>query len=489
MSEAMLDPDVPEVPVPATAYDPKAKLSLGAACWSLFEGGRTPYVILITIYIFMPYLARTVVGDPVKGQVLVSQMQQYSGWTVALTAPLLGASIDKLGGRKFWLGLILALMVPLIASLWFTKADGSGLSVTATLLIAYVVGVLFVYSEVFHNSLLIRAAGFSTAHKASGLALSLGNGFSVLALGFTAWAFALPGLASTASWSWLPHAPLFGLSRALHEPERVVALLSAALFATCAGPCFFFTPDAPRSGVPVLTAFRSGAADLWGMIRTVRDFRDAATFLLSRMFYVDGMTAILIFSGIYASGVMKWGPLELLIWGIILSILAVFGGFVGRWMDHFLGPKRSVQIAIGMATLGMIASLGMAPDKILYLWHWDPGTHANVWNGPFFRSVPEWIYLLIGFSNAVFITAHYASSRTLLTRLTPPEKSGAFFGVYALSGTATVWLGSMLVNLGTRVFKTQQGGMASIIVLLAIGFVGLTFVKGGGRLDETPTAP
>ena len=489
MSEAILDAEVPEVPVLETAYDPKAKLSLGAACWSLFEGGRTPYVVLITIYIFMPYLARTVVGDPVKGQVLVSQMQQYSGWTVALTAPLLGASIDKLGGRKFWLGLILALMVPLIASLWFTKADGSGLSVTATLLIAYVVGVLFVYSEVFHNSLLIRAAGFSTAHKASGLALSLGNAFSVLALGFTAWAFALPGLASTANWSWLPHAPLFGLSRALHEPERVVTLMSAVLFATCAVPFFFFTPDAPRAGVPVLTAFRSGAADLWGMIRTVRDFRDAATFLVSRMFYVDGMTAILIFSGIYASGVMKWGALELLVWGIILSILAVFGGFVGRWMDHSLGPKRSVQIAIGMATVGMIASLGMAPDKILYFWHWDPRTHANVWNGPFFRSVPEWIYLLIGFSNAVFITAHYASSRTLLTRLTPPEKSGAFFGVYALSGTATVWLGSMLVNLGTRIFKTQQGGMASIIVLLAIGFVGLTFVKGGGRLDETPTAP
>ena len=484
MSEVILPPDGAPVPVSAPTYDPKAKLSLGAACWALFEGGRTPYVILITIYIFMPYLARTVVGDPVKGQVLVSQMQQFTGWTVALTAPLLGASIDKLGGRKFWLALIVALMVPLIASLWFTRADGAGLSVTATLLIAYVIGVLFTYSEVFHNSLLIRAAGFSTAHKASGLALSLGNAFSVVALGFTAWAFALPGLPSTASWSWLPHAPLLGLSRALHEPERVVALMSAALFTSCAIPFFFFTPDAPKSGIPVLAAFRSGAADLWRMIKTVREFRDAATFLVSRMFYVDGMTAILIFSGIYASGVMKWGPLELLVWGIILSVLAVLGGFVGRWMDHALGPKRSVQIAIGMATLGMIASLGMAPDKILYFWHWDLAAHANIWNGPFFRTVPEWIYLLIGFNNAVFITAHYASSRTLLTRLTPPEKSGAFFGVYALSGTATVWLGSLLVNIGTRVFKTQQGGMASIILLLAIGFAGLTFVKGGGRPDE-----
>jgi UMF1 family MFS transporter len=69
----------------------------------------------------------------------------------------------------------------------------------------------------------------------------------------------------------------------------------------------------------------------------------------------------------------------------------------------------------------------------------------------------------------------------LLTRLTPPEQTGAFFGVYALSGTATSWLGPFLVNQGTRIFKTQQGGFATIILLLGIGFIGLLFVRGGNR--------
>jgi UMF1 family MFS transporter len=138
-----------------------------------------------------------------------------------------------------------------------------------------------------------------------------------------------------------------------------------------------------------------------------------------------------------------------------------------------------VQIEIFMSLLGIIAFLGMAPDRILYFWHWDPAAHVALWNGPFFRTLPEWIFLLIGFSNAVFITAQFASSRTLLTRLTPPERTGAFFGVYALSGTATSWLGPFLVNQGTRIFKTQQGGFATIIGLLAVGFVGLLFVRGG----------
>src|SRR5262249_24094838 len=137
-----------------------------------------------------------------------------------------GASIDKLGPRKGWLALIVTLMVPLIYSLWWAKPDGSGLSVIATMSIAMVVNVLFAWSEVLHNSMLVRAAGLKGAHSASGVALSLGNAASVLALAFTAWAFALPG---KVHWSWAPAAPLFGLNPAAHEPERVVAVLAAGI--------------------------------------------------------------------------------------------------------------------------------------------------------------------------------------------------------------------------------------------------------------------
>jgi MFS transporter, UMF1 family len=134
-----------------------------------------------------------------------------------------------------------------------------------------------------------------------------------------------------------------------------------------------------------------------------------------------------------------------------------------------------------MTLVALVAFLGMKPDQILYFWSYPPELHPPVWDGPVFRTLPEIIFLLIGFVNAVFITSQYASARTLLTRLTPAAQTGAFFGVYALSGVATGWLGPMLVNLGTNLTGTQQGGFASIIILLAIGLFGLMFVRGGGR--------
>jgi MFS transporter, UMF1 family len=480
IAEALGPSSVADAPIEAELGG-NAKLNRGGVAWSVFEGARDPYVILITIYVFMPYVSASMVGDPVKGQELISRFQQYTGWIVMATAPFLGASIDKLGPRKFWLALAVIGMVPLIFSLWFAKPDGSGLSILTTMTISMVVGVLFAYSEVLHNSMLIRAAGLKGAHSASGLALSLGNAASVVALGFTAWAFALPG---KVTWSWVPHAPLFGLNPATHEPERVVAILAAGILALGAIPIFLFTPDAPKTGVPAPRAFAQGAADLWSMLKTVRKYRDAVVFLAARMLFFDGMNGVLFFFGVLAAGVMHWRALDLLLTGIILSVVAVFGGMVGRWLDHNLGPRRALQIEIFMTILGLTALLGTTPTHIFYFWPYDAAAHGPLWNGPVYRTLPDLLYLLIGFNNAIFITGQYASSRTALTRLTPPAQTGAFFGVYALSGVATAWLAPGLVNIGTRVTHSQQGGFASIVLLLAVGLAGLMFVKGGGREVE-----
>ena len=58
-----------------------------------------------------------------------------------------------------------------------------------------------------------------------------------------------------------------------------------------------------------------------------------------------------------------------------------------------------------------------------------------------------------------------------------PERTGTFFGLYALSGTATMWLGPMLVAWGTVATQSQQGGFATVLILLGVGFLLLLGVK------------
>jgi MFS transporter, UMF1 family len=455
-----------------------AGLPLGGWAWSMFQGGRDPYVILISIYIFAPYFTGQVVGDPVKGQAMIATMTTVYSLFVALTAPFLGAAIERFGARKPVLLAIVALMAPMIAALWFVTPGGTGIPVGTTLWIFGLIGVLFVYGEVIHNSMLIEAAGPTHAPHASGLALSLGNAVSVITLVFCMGAFALPGLVD---WSLIPASPLFGLDRATAEPSRIVAPIAAVLLVVMAIPLFLFTTDAPRSGEKFATSLRLGARGLLDTLKSLKGETDMRTYLLARMLFTDGMTSLLAFGGLYAAGVMQWGVLEMLGYGILLSIFAVIGGFVGAWLDQLIGPRKAVQIAIFGALVCLVALLGMGREKILFFWSYDPAAHAPLWNGPMFRTLPEAIYLLIGFGVAIFVVAHYASSRTLLTRLARPEKLPAFFGLYAMSGTATVWIGSLFVGIFTAAFGSQQAGFIPIALLLALGLAGMFFVKGGGK--------
>jgi UMF1 family MFS transporter len=482
LSEALgagLDPGL-EVAASAAAVGagrPTARLDRGALSWSLYEGARDPYVILIVIYIFHPYFATAVVGDPVKGQVLVANIAMIYGLLVAVTGPFLGASIDKIGRRKPLLLLMTALMVPLLVSLWWVKPAGAGMGVGAASVVLGLLGLVFAYSELLHNSMLTRAANPRQAPYASGLALSLGNFFSVFMLVFVLWAFALPG---RVPWGFVPKHPLFGLDPVKHETDRIVGPLVAGFLAIASIPIFLFTPDAPPTGVGLFKALSQGFDGLKATLKTLRGHTAAAVFLASRMLYTDGMTALLVFTGVYAAGVMHWGTLELLAYGVLLSVFAVLGGQVGARLDAGVGARRAVQIEIFGAAFGLCALLGMGVNRIFFV-PFDAAAHAPLWHGPIFRTLPEVIFLAVGCCNAVFVTAQYASSRTFLSRLAPPGQSASFFGLYALSGTVTVWLGSALVRIFTSVFKSQQAGFAPIAGLLIIGFVGLLFVRHDGR--------
>ena len=456
-------------PVPASSG-----MSGSARAWAAFQGGRDPYITLISIYIFMPYVATVLIGDAVKGQALVAGFALLGGLIAALTAPFLGAAADRMGRRKPALALLSVVFAPLVFALWWAKPDRSGLSVSTILVLTLLISLLFTYGEVLHNSLITYAArNARDASTMSGTALAWGNVTSVAALVFVLWAFALPG---KVHWSFVPAAPLFGLDPAMGEPARIAAPIAAILFAIGVVPLLLFTQDAPRRAGHVGAALVGGARDLLALIRSVRHHRDAAIFLGSRMLFSDAQIALIIFCGIYAAGVMHWGVLEMTAFGILMSACAALGGLLSSVFDRRLGPKRALQVEIVGTIVGIVALLGVSPTGMRFVFT-VAADAAPLWNGPVFTKTPELVFLAIGAIVAVFNTAIFASSRTLLTRLIPPGQSGAFFGLFALSGTATVWLGPLAVQTAVSSFHSQQAGNVAIAILMALGFIPLSLVR------------
>jgi UMF1 family MFS transporter len=172
---------------------------------------------------------------------------------------------------------------------------------------------------------------------------------------------------------------------------------------------------------------------------------------------------------------MGWELIEMLAFGVTLSIFAVFGGVAGGLLDNAVGPKRAVALEIAVTLLCLITMVSMSADAVFFVVPVEIGAH--VWEGPVFRTLPELAYLGASVVIAISITAAYASSRTLMARLAPVGMAGEIFGLYALAGSATIWIGPALVEYFTVASNSQRAGFASIALLLVAGLMLLLFVQ------------
>lgn len=452
----------------------RAASRLGQYSWALFEGARNPYVLLITIYIFAPYFSKELVGDPVKGQALWGDLSFYGGIFLAIVAPFLGAIADLGGRRKPWIFAFAFVLATATYALWFSIPGGVEMPLVLTCTCIVVANVAFDLTAVFHNAMLPDICPHSRVGALSGLGLALGNFGGLLILIFMLWSFSLPG---NVDWGFVPAQPLFGIDQAAFEDARISAPISAVWLVVFALPLFIFTPDRIRSGMPVGQAIRKGVGGVVKTLLSLRHYRNVATYLLARMFYNDGKTAILTFGGLYAAGTFDWGTIDMLAYGIFLSIFAVFGGIFGGWLDDTFGSRNAILISIGGTSVGLILSLLMGPTSILGIWNFDPAHIPVLYDGPAFNTVPEAIYITIVIIIAIFITAAYANSRTMLARIAPPEKMTEFFGLYAFSGSATAFMAPFVNSRVTTWFHSQAAGMASILLFLGIGLALMLFVK------------
>jgi UMF1 family MFS transporter len=451
----------------------------GIIGWILFDPAAQPFFTLITTFVFAPYFAAHVAASPVAGQALWGYATAAAAIVIAVLSPVLGAIADACGPRKPW---IVAFSVPLVlgsAALWLTPPGGDA-SVAIALAGFAVATIGAEFATVFNNAMMADLVPEHRVGRLSGVGWAAGYAGGlvslVIMLGF------LVGNPETGR-TFFGLAPLFGLDPARFEGDRASGPFTALWYVALVLPLLLFTPDVPRR-LGIRQATEKGLANLRETLAAITRDPNPFRFLLANMVYADGLVALFAFGGIYAAGTFGWSAVELGLFGILLTVTGTAGALIGGFLDDRLGPKRVALVALVVLALACLGILSIDRDHIGFVVEAAPPVPGD----GLFAAAGERVYLALGALIGAVAGPLQAASRTLLVRVSPRERIAQYFGLFALSGKATSFLGPLLVGLVTSISASQRAGVSVLLAFFVIGALLLSRVRPERSVPAGATA-
>ncbi len=347
---------------------------------------------------------------------------------IMISAPLLGAIADSVGGHKRLL--LCFAMLGILATVCFFFV-GQGMWPIAILV--YVVAIIgFSGANVFYDALLPILAPKSQQHSLSALGFSLGYLGGGLLFLLNVVMTLKPGL--------------FGLSNTA-EAVRWSFLSVAVWWFIFTIPLVFHVKDNPRANTG--TTFRGSLNNLVVTVKRILADRNVALFLLAYWFYIDGVATIIRMAVDY--GLSIGLPSN----SLIVSLLIVqFIGFpstlvFGRIGQRY-GAKFGLWIALSAYLVATIAAAFMQTSVHFYI-----------------------LAVVLGLVQG----GVQSLSRSLFSHLIPQERSGEYFGFLNMLGKSAAVIGPVLVGFVGLLSGSTRIGIVSIIALFIIGMVLLLRVK------------
>lgn len=450
--------------------------------WMLFDWAAQPYYTLVQTFLFAPYFANAVVSNAACGSLVASGGEgaacgqalwgyaaAIAGLLIAILSPFLGAMADGRGRRKPWMAGLALIFLAGLTSLW-GATPGADTTTIALVLAGFIAATLAAeLMAVFSNSIMTGLAPKSELGSLSGTGWAVGY-FGGLASLFVVAGLLVPLPGSSTTLFGLQ--PLLALDAAAREGDRLTGPFAAAWFAIFIIPFFLFVPDrhAPHAAA---TGERSAAAELWHTIKSLPSNPSMLIFLIARMIYTDGLTAIFTFGGIYGASVFGWGALELGVFGIVLTLVGAFGALAGGRLDDKFGPKAVIITALLILLVGAIGILSVDRTHVLF----TTEVAAKAAGSTPFSSPGEQVFLAFAIIVGLVAAPIQAASRSLLARLAPADKITQYFGLFAFSGKVTAFLAPFIVAVVTQQSGSQRIGMAALLAFLIIGAFMMLFVR------------
>ncbi|WP_424810502.1 MFS transporter [Roseococcus sp. YIM B11640] len=404
--------------------------------WASYDWANSAFPTVVSTFVIAAYFTKGVAPDPVTGQVMWGWMQALVGLGIGLLSPLLGSIADAGGRRRAFLMVFTLLTAFFTAGIWFAQPQ-PGYVLWA--LVCVGLGTLaFEVGTVFYNAMLPGVTTRERLGRVSGIGWALGYAGGLACLVLCLALFVQPDPSP------------FGLDRASAEHVRATALVVAAWVLIFGWPVLVLVPEAPgrRQGWGV--AASEGLREFVGLLRGLPRHPEILRFMIARIFYTDGLNVLFAFGAVYAAGVFHMGFEEILLFGIALNVTAGIGAFAGGYVEEWRGARATVMVAL-LLIMAIGAGMLLTESKTVF---WVLGVGLGLLFGP-----------------------AQAASRSLMAQLAPPDEVTGYFGLFALSGRATGFIGPALLALVTSTFASQRAGMAVVLVMLGLGAAILATVK------------
>ncbi len=400
--------------------------------FALYDFANSAFTTIIITFIFSTYFAKQIAPNPVLGQ-------SYWGWTIGITGiivavvgPLLGNIADRKNYTEFFIKIFTIICISLTCLLWFSKPSKEYLFYT--LLIVGLANIFYELSLIFYNSTLKKISEEKSLGKSSGYSFALGYIGGILILIICIKIFI--------DSNNLP----FGLSKDNSENIRATSFLVAFWYLIFSLPFLLNLKKYNYDKVNELTNnIKTFKELIWN-----KGLNNIGKFLLARMLYADGLNAIIVMGGIFAVGVFNLEIKDLLILSVLMNITAFIGAIIGGYAND----KFSSKAVIIFSLIGLILSSSI----ILFL-------------------KSKIIFLIFASINGFFIGPVQSASRVFMTKSIDINNQASAFGLFALSGKLTSFIGPLLVSTITYISNNQKIGFSSAIALLLIGLIILLNVK------------
>lgn len=415
--------------------------------WAAWDWGCAAFNAVITTFVFTVYLTSDAFlpAGLTEGTAAYRSAQAglssglgaglaIAGVVVALLAPVLGRRTDASGRRRravlLGTSVVVAAMVgmgfvtPAPSSFWF------GVALVGLGTVAYEI------AAVSYNAMLLSISTPRTIGRVSAFGWAAGyiGGIVLLVVLLLCLIPLGPQLLG------IPGLDRDGLG------IRLCALVSAAWTAVFAIPVLLGVPDERGTGgerAGVLQTYRRVARDLAALWR---EDRNLLAFLVSSAVFRDGLNGVFAFGAVIAATVFGFTFPQVLLFGIAANLVAgVSTSVSGRFDDRF-GPKAVILVSlVGLVIAGtaVFALRGAGP--------------TTFWIG--------------GLALTLFVGPAQTSSRSLLGRLSPPERAGELFGLYATTGRAATFIAPAAFAGFTAVAGDQAFGILGIVLVIAVGLL------------------